>query len=268
MDAAELVVKYDLGRVRWYRPTLDELVTQASSDVWLRSFAWSAFQAGPVGTVVGWDSDIPAMTTRDDLRGWFESAPEGATHMVVALDEIDGGCFPIYVGQAEDARRRAKQENEKPLQRVMEVYRLDYSFDKQVAEYRCFTYDHPEAEKDGGASGQSPIDATDAREPGFASKGPAASLPPAPGAPPSPFAELSLQGQCAEHGQVVEAWIVCVHTEDIRTARLVMEQPTIVGEAVCDECRRALGRGKPPVSSLRIACGLCAKDRWPLEGAS
>jgi hypothetical protein len=133
-----------------------------------------------------WLSALGEVTSTERIRGWFEAAPEGSTHMITVCDEIDGGFFPTYVKADEDARQRAKQENDKPLQRVMEVYRLDYSFEKQVSQHRCFTYERPEpdyteAAKDGGAPGPPPIDATDARE-----QGPAASSPPAPGAPPSP----------------------------------------------------------------------------------
>lgn len=77
------------------------------------------------------------------LREWFESAPDGSTHLIVCVDEMDFTFFPVYVETGEDPRGRVGEEKSKPLQNVKEVYRLDYSFDKQVAEHRCFTYELP-----------------------------------------------------------------------------------------------------------------------------
>lgn len=81
--------------------------------------------------------------TRQDIEQWFVEAPGGSTHMIVATDEMDWSDFPVYVGAGEDARQRYEQENQKPLQRVMEVYRLDYSFEKQWVQRRCKVFELP-----------------------------------------------------------------------------------------------------------------------------
>lgn len=77
------------------------------------------------------------------LREWYESAPEGSTHFIVCVDQMDWSIFPVYVREDEDARKRVAEEKAKPLQSVKEVYRLDYSFDKQFVIDRCFTYELP-----------------------------------------------------------------------------------------------------------------------------
>jgi hypothetical protein len=81
--------------------------------------------------------------TRAMLRAWFEEAPEGSSHMVVAVDEFDWSTYPVYVPEGEDIRRRHRELHEAPMARVMEVYRLDYSFDKQVELHRAVVYELP-----------------------------------------------------------------------------------------------------------------------------
>lgn len=81
--------------------------------------------------------------TVEMIKQWFGEAPTGSSHMIVAVDEFDWSTYPIYVSDGEDVRKRHAEEHRKPLQRVMEVYRLDYSFDKQVVQHRCCVYDLP-----------------------------------------------------------------------------------------------------------------------------
>lgn len=86
---------------------------------------------------------VSAATAAANLRSWFDGAPPGSTHMIVVTDELDWSSCPVYVAEAEDVRLRHQEEKHKPMQRVMEIYRLDYSFDKQVDKHRCFTYELP-----------------------------------------------------------------------------------------------------------------------------
>ncbi len=278
--------------------------------------------------------------TRAMLKQWFVEAPKGSTHMIVAVDEFDWSTYPVYVAEGEDVRKRHQEEHLKPLQRVMEVYRLDYSFDKQVDRHRCVVYalppdghddrvlavvaaiddtslelgrltaaeavaicrverarrlaavelaaavqvgqryeemkrgarvaahapstpDHPKAETDGEAAGPSPSETTTAEA------GPASVEPPAPAASPSPITlapTTELRAMCTEHG-VMANWIVCIHTDEIESARLV-DDPQIVGDAVCRPCRLSIDAGMAPTKALRLACGACVRARWPLENAS
>lgn len=81
--------------------------------------------------------------TLHELRGWFDAAPEGATHMIVVCDEFSWEDHPVYVFPGEDVRQREKEERGKPLATVMEVYLLAYSFYKQAALKRAFIYELP-----------------------------------------------------------------------------------------------------------------------------
>lgn len=82
-------------------------------------------------------------TTKSDLADWFHAAPVGATHLIVVCDEISWEDFPVYVLEGEDARTRQAEETVKPLAKVMEVYHLGYSFEKQAAMKRAFVYELP-----------------------------------------------------------------------------------------------------------------------------
>lgn len=77
------------------------------------------------------------------LRQWFNEAPPGTSHMIVAVDEFDWSNYPIYVAEGQDIRKQHEIEKQKPMQRVMEIYRRDYSFEKQVQAHRCFVYELP-----------------------------------------------------------------------------------------------------------------------------
>ncbi len=77
------------------------------------------------------------MTTRDQIRGWLQKGRDrGATHMIVSCDGFDNEDYPVYVMPDEDARLKAEGWALKPMQSVMEVYRLDLSWDSQLAARR------------------------------------------------------------------------------------------------------------------------------------
>lgn len=74
---------------------------------------------------------------------------------------------------------------------------------------------------------------------------------------------------CVEHGAMAsERWVVCIHTNGIQSARLVDDQPLVTGEALCPSCQRAVDSGERASEFLRIACGLCVRRRWPIEGSA
>lgn len=73
---------------------------------------------------------------------------------------------------------------------------------------------------------------------------------------------------CLTHGHASEKWVTCVHTDQIRVARKVAGQEPLTGEAVCEECRRALDEHRLGAEMLRLACGACVRENWPIEDAS
>ncbi|GAA3751362.1 hypothetical protein [Micromonospora maritima] len=84
------------------------------------------------------------MTTRRELSDWFDrGVREGATHMIVVVDEFDHEDFPVYVKPGEDPVARYHQEAEGHMQRVMEVYCLSLDRDAQLRETRAFHLDLP-----------------------------------------------------------------------------------------------------------------------------
>lgn len=78
---------------------------------------------------------------------------------------------------------------------------------------------------------------------------------------------MTRDSECSTHRGQSERWVVCIHTEAIRVARLTVENYQCHGEAVCEVCKLALERGER-LETLRFACGGCVRERWPLEGAS
>lgn len=80
-------------------------------------------------------------TSREDIHRWLvEGVAKKATHMIVVVDTYDHTDFPVYVMAGEDARKVAKAEGDKAMQRVMEVYNLKLPFEDQLNEHRAFNY--------------------------------------------------------------------------------------------------------------------------------
>lgn len=79
--------------------------------------------------------------TRDQIRARFDDGvATGATHMIIARDDFDGDCYPVYVMPGENARERESKINAESMQRVVEVYNLGMDRDAQLAERRAFNY--------------------------------------------------------------------------------------------------------------------------------
>lgn len=72
---------------------------------------------------------------------------------------------------------------------------------------------------------------------------------------------------CMEHHEA-ERWVVCIHDALINSARFVEGEPLIVGDALCPGCRVEVDSHRPVEAHYRFACGVCVRDRWPLENAS
>jgi hypothetical protein len=81
--------------------------------------------------------------SKQDITSWFdEGVKQGATHMIVACDTFDHDDYPVYVKPGEDVRKCEDRILKSPMQRVMEVYKLDPTRrDTQLAEFRAFHYD-------------------------------------------------------------------------------------------------------------------------------
>lgn len=76
------------------------------------------------------------------------------------------------------------------------------------------------------------------------------------------------QVECEKHRLEGDCWIVCMHTDQICGAHRVTGQHPIVGEALCLNCRMLLDVGRPDVADLRLACGACVAQHWPVEKPS
>lgn len=78
------------------------------------------------------------------------------------------------------------------------------------------------------------------------------------------------------HHRGSERWITCVHEDLIRIARPVQTEIVggaggarvtwkVSGEAVCPGCLSGIENGRPPSANLRLACGSCVRERWPID---
>lgn len=81
--------------------------------------------------------------TKDEISRWFDEGVEsGATHMIVVCDTFDHEDYPVYVKDDEDVEKKHREYvNEKPMQRVMEVYSLKKNKQAQLDESRAFHFD-------------------------------------------------------------------------------------------------------------------------------
>ena len=80
------------------------------------------------------------MTSRQDIKDWISRASEKDTHMLVVCDTYDHDDYPVFVTDADDAKKKADEYNGKSMQRVMEVYNLKMPIDAQLNESRAFNY--------------------------------------------------------------------------------------------------------------------------------
>jgi hypothetical protein len=77
-------------------------------------------------------------TTRAQIGGWFDDAPEGATHMIIVCDTFDYSDYPAYFVSADDARTELDAIRQDNFRRAMEVYDLRKSKAEQIAADRVW----------------------------------------------------------------------------------------------------------------------------------
>ena len=82
--------------------------------------------------------------TKSVIEGWLKRLyeDENLTHMIVVCDTFDYEDYPVYVSKDEDVRLQAgKYAEGGNMQKLMEVYSRNYTFEEQMAEGRAFHYD-------------------------------------------------------------------------------------------------------------------------------
>lgn len=73
------------------------------------------------------------MTTVDNIKEWFENGKKKkATHMIIVCDTFSHEDYPVYVGKGESASEKYSEYSGKSIQRVMEVYNLSKSMERQL----------------------------------------------------------------------------------------------------------------------------------------
>lgn len=78
-------------------------------------------------------------TTKDDIRRWLQRcAGEGCSHMLVVCDTFDRSDYPV--GAHSEKEARAIYQNPGPMQKVMEVYKLDLEWEEQLSARRVFNF--------------------------------------------------------------------------------------------------------------------------------
>lgn len=81
------------------------------------------------------------MTSVEQIRAWFDNAPEGTTHVFVVRDMFDYGDYSEYfTGTPIEARKHYHDLGERALTRVMEVYNTALPFESQARQFRCFEF--------------------------------------------------------------------------------------------------------------------------------
>lgn len=79
------------------------------------------------------------MTTRNDIKAWFEQGREqGATHLIVVVDDFDYTDYPVFVKPEDDIQKKIAEYDGKNMQRIMEVYRLSDDMETQLNERRAY----------------------------------------------------------------------------------------------------------------------------------
>ena len=81
--------------------------------------------------------------SRAAIGSWLHQlyADADLTHMLVVCDTFDWNDYPVYVTRHQDVREREKYYRDASMQRVMEIYSANHSWEAQMAEDRAFHYD-------------------------------------------------------------------------------------------------------------------------------
>lgn len=73
-------------------------------------------------------------TSVAEIKAWFDAAPEGTSHMIVATDTFSYEDYPIYVPEGENPKDHRPTGE---MVKVMECYRLSLGWEAQSKEYRA-----------------------------------------------------------------------------------------------------------------------------------
>lgn len=82
------------------------------------------------------------MTSVHEIAAWFDAGVrDGATHMLVVVDEFDHDDYPVYVAAGTDPQAEVDRFDSSSMQRVMEVYNLTKPKQPQLASRRVWDVD-------------------------------------------------------------------------------------------------------------------------------
>lgn len=74
------------------------------------------------------------MTSRNQLRVWFERGVGKRAAYMLICDTFNVGHFPIYVDHSSALRAVVNRYNETPMTRVVEIYDLKAAMEEQIWE--------------------------------------------------------------------------------------------------------------------------------------
>jgi hypothetical protein len=79
-------------------------------------------------------------TTAEEIRSWVQAAKADpdCSYLIVATDTFDWEDYPVQVRRTEDINERVAQLNGPNLQKVMEIYKLDFDLEEQLREHRAW----------------------------------------------------------------------------------------------------------------------------------
>jgi len=78
-------------------------------------------------------------SSKNDIRMWLDKAARnGATHMLVVVDEGDYEDFPVEIKAGENAAERIERINGAKGVRVIECYKMDADLESQLNERRAY----------------------------------------------------------------------------------------------------------------------------------
>lgn len=79
--------------------------------------------------------------TLQNISEWFDrGVKEKATHMIVVCDSFDYSDYPVYVKKGQDVIEIQKIQDNKEMQRVIEVYNLSKNKIEQLNQTQAFNY--------------------------------------------------------------------------------------------------------------------------------
>lgn len=78
--------------------------------------------------------------TREEIEAWLSTGLEkNSTHVIIVVDTWDYEDYPVYVAPQENVHEKVAGYKNSP-DRVVEVYNLCLSLDKQLNQRRTLNY--------------------------------------------------------------------------------------------------------------------------------